>query len=82
MREYTNGKKAVITKIVCNQCGKELKIENEIVLEDRLSVDKSWGYFSEKDGILHSFDLCEKCYDNLIKGFIIPVSKKNQRELL
>lgn len=82
MREYTQAKQAMIQRVRCNRCGKELKIENEIVTEDYLSVEKEWGYFSEQDGEVHSFDLCESCYHTLIQGFVIPVTKKNQSELI
>lgn len=82
MREYTKGREAILKKVVCNQCNKQLKIENGIVLEDRLAVEKSWGYFSKKDGVVHSFDLCEECYDNIIKGFVLPITVKKQNELL
>ncbi len=54
-------------KIVCNKCGRE--IENE----DVLSVEKRWGYFSNKDNEVHKFDLCEKCYDEFISTFQIKV---------
>lgn len=54
-------------KIVCNKCGRE--IENE----DVLSIEKRWGYFSNKDNDVHKFDLCEKCYDEFISTFQIPV---------
>ena len=54
-------------KIVCNKCGRE--IENE----DVLSIEKRWGYFSNKDNEVHKFDLCEKCYDEFISTFQIPV---------
>lgn len=82
MREYTKGKKAELTKVICNGCGKALAVKNNIILEDWLSVDKAWGYFSEKDGVVHAFDLCEECYDKMVKGFAIPVSVNNQKELL
>lgn len=54
-------------KVVCNKCGRE------IVNEDALSVEKRWGYFSNKDNDVHKFDLCEKCYDEFISTFQIPV---------
>ena len=54
-------------KIVCNKCGRV--IENE----DVLSLEKRWGYFSNKDNDVHKFDLCEKCYDEFISTFQIPV---------
>lgn len=54
-------------KIVCNKCGRE--IENE----DVLSIEKRWGYFSNKDNEVHKFDLCEKCYDEFVSTFQIKV---------
>lgn len=54
-------------KIVCNKCGRE--IENE----DVLSIEKRWGYFSNKDNEVHKFDLCEKCYDEFVSTFQISV---------
>ena len=41
-----------------------------------------WGYFSQKDGESHSFDLCEECYDRLTGGFQIPPEKYAEKELL
>lgn len=69
-------------KIYCNMCGKSIRIENQIPMEDMLSVEKSWGYFSEKDGEVHSFELCEECYDKLVKGFAFPPSVKKQKEMI
>ena len=68
--------------IFCNMCGREIKMENDRAREGVLSVEKAWGYFSEKDGEVHSFDLCEKCYDRLVNQFEIPVTVKKQTELL
>lgn len=64
----------------CNQCGKELKIENGILAEDCLQVKKEWGYFSEKDLETDEFCLCEACYDALVASFRIPVKKNCQTE--
>lgn len=60
--------KQVVDKVLCNMCG------NEIVCNDYLHVDKMWGYSSNKDNELHSFDICEKCYDKLIKEFKIKLT--------
>ena len=48
-----------ILQVVCNCCRRPLPVENGIVLEDYIHVDKAWGYFSERDGETIAFDLCE-----------------------
>lgn len=56
----------------CNACGKELKMDHGILLEDAFEARKQWGYFSKKDTQMHSFVLCEKCYDQMIERFVYP----------
>ena len=58
--------------IYCNVCGKKLFVEKGILKEDAFEAKKQWGYFSKKDGMLHSFVICEKCYDDMIEKFVIP----------
>ena len=65
-----------MVKIICNMCGKEIETENGILMEDVLSVEKRWGYPSDKDNEVHRFDLCETCYDRWIQSFQIPVEKE------
>lgn len=59
-------------KLICNGCGRELKEENGILREDMFEGKKQWGYFSERDGEVDSFLLCEKCYQEMIKKFAVP----------
>jgi len=80
MRVYANNRK--LTKIVCNQCGRMIKIENGIPKEGVFQVIKAWEYFSEKDGQIDCFDLCEPCYDTWTAGFSIPLEVKENTELL
>ena len=68
--------------LFCNMCGREIRVEKGIAREGVLSVEQNWGYFSEKDGESHSFDLCEACYDRLTAGFKIPPEKNTEKELL
>lgn len=82
MRQYLDENRKYYKKIVCNQCGSELKLENGIVQEGVYFGDARWGYFSKKDGERHSFDLCEECYEALIKGFQIPVTVEDDTEFL
>ncbi len=82
MRQYHHIKKTEeikeISKMICNQCGKEIQVVNGQAREGVFSADYSWGYFSEKDGEKHSFELCEECYDALLKGFRIPAEIEEQ----
>lgn len=68
--------------MICNMCGRSLLVENGIPKEDYIQVSKPWGYFSEKDGKIYNFLLCEKCSDNLVKSFLVPVDIKDATELL
>ena len=48
MREYkiTMAEKNVLSRIVCNGCGKEISMD----CADHFHGEKTWGYFSDKDG--------------------------------
>ena len=76
MRQYHKKEIDEINKIICNKCGREIMIENGIVKADVFSAEKRWGYFSDKDNETHRFDLCEECYDEFVKSFLIPVEKE------
>ena len=68
--------------VICNRCKKELTVENGVVKEGYFCGDSLFGYFSKKDGVKHSFDLCEECYDKIIESFAIPVKAEEINELL
>lgn len=73
MRQYKIEGTKVVDKIICNKCGKEIFVNNGIQEADTFSVQKRWGYFSEKDNEQHSFDLCEECYDAWVATFQVPI---------
>ncbi|MCI8308025.1 MAG: hypothetical protein HFH14_08270 [Lachnospiraceae bacterium] len=72
----------VYMKIMCNACGRELRNENGILMEDAFEAVKEWGYFSKKDLEVHKFVICEECYDRMVGGFAIPVSKSDKKEAM
>lgn len=74
MRTYKETVIRVKDETFCNCCGK--KIEKE----DFVEIEKIWGYFSGKDGVKESFDLCETCYDKITAGFKIPPERKDITE--
>ena len=76
MRQYKMQETKETEKIICNKCGKEIVVKNGVAEADALSVEKRWGYFSNKDNEVHVFDLCEECYDKWIATFLIPIEEK------
>lgn len=80
MRKYKNEKTENNGILICNKCGRKLQVSNGRVMEGVCTVEVDWGYFSHKDGEHHSFDLCETCYDQLIKEFRIPVTISEKTE--
>lgn len=71
MRTYIEKEKQELElhKVYCNQCGKELLVEDGIVKEGCFHSEHEFDYFSRKDGYIYSLDLCEKCFDIWIAGF-------------
>ena len=71
MREYklTLQEEKVLSRVVCNGCGREIPLESA----DYFHGEKTWGYFSEKDGRQDYFDLCEACYDKMVSGFVLKL---------
>ena len=65
-----------VTGIVCNKCGRVIPVVEGVPQEDVLSMDKRWGYFSEKDNRRDHFDLCESCYDELTRNFKIKMEEE------
>ena len=82
MRKFNDGQDRKLVEVVCNKCGKKLKVENGHLKEYCFSADAVFGYFSRKDGMTQHFDLCEDCYDELTAQFTVPVEEKEELELL
>lgn len=78
MRQYKNSTKEIkeINKVICNKCGKEIRLAGGVPEEDMLEVEKRWGYFSGKDNRRDRFELCEECYDELLESFLIPAESE------
>lgn len=82
MRRYGDGQDRMLMKVVCNKCGRQLKVENGYLKEFCFTGDAAFGYFSHKDGTVHHFDLCEDCYDDLTVQFAVPVEEVQELEML
>ena len=68
--------------IYCNKCGGVICLKEDVEKADYLKIEKSWGYFSNKDGICQHIQICEACYDEWVKTFVIPLEEKENTELL
>lgn len=82
MRRYEDESNGQLIQVVCNQCKKDLKLENGYIKEGCFAADFCFGYFSKRDGMRHKFDLCEECYNRMIAGFQVPVEEVTENELL
>ena len=82
MRKYAKMKNASLEELCCNQCGKKLLVEQGVIREGSFHAEAVFGYFSRKDGVRHNWDLCEDCYDRLVKSFVIPPQEEEAVELL
>ena len=82
MRKYSNEEKRILAAVVCNGCGRQLKVENGELKEGCFCGRQAFGYFSTMDGEMHSFDLCEKCYHEFVHKFKIPVRIEEMTELV
>lgn len=79
MKKYADKKNM---QVYCNCCGRQMKVQGGILMEGAAPVQIDWGYFSGRDGETHKFDLCEDCYETIIKNFSVPVEVVRRKELL
>ena len=71
MREnkITMAEKYVLSRVVCNGCGKEISMD----AADHFHGEKTWGYFSDMDGRQDCFDLGEECDDKITENFAVKL---------
>lgn len=80
MKKY--GLNGQLECVICNCCGKKLAVNNGIVREGVLMVDHAWDFFSEKDGEVHHWDMCEGCYDQMTAQFCLEIDVEEQVEFV
>lgn len=80
MRKYN--REHQLLQVTCNKCGKTTETENFILKEDYFTCEKSWGYFSNRDGEVDRWDLCENCYNEMVKGFKVAIETHDKTELM
>lgn len=67
-----------IDKVYCNACGREIKMNKYGYFDDYLTVEKRWSYGSRFDNQVHSFDLCQDCYNILIESLQVKPDVENE----
>ncbi|MFV0520525.1 MAG: hypothetical protein ACK5LY_09680 [Lachnospirales bacterium] len=56
----------------CNKCGDEIKKDLYGYYNSHFKSSFRWQYPSKFDNEVHSFKLCENCYEEFIESFKIP----------
>lgn len=82
MRKFSEQESRKLTEVRCNCCGRKITVTNGIVREGCIRVEAPFGFFSQKDGQTHCFDLCEACYDKITADFQIPAEIREETEFL
>ncbi|MCL2052238.1 MAG: hypothetical protein FWG91_11030 [Lachnospiraceae bacterium] len=82
MRIFEENNPKKILAINCNKCKKTIMAEDNIIKEGIFEASYRFGYFSKKDGEIHSFDLCEDCYDEITGDFLIPPLVTELKEII
>ncbi|MDD6810550.1 MAG: hypothetical protein PUD93_01585 [Lachnospiraceae bacterium] len=82
MRIYLDEKEKELVTVLCNQCQKELLVENGILKEECIHITHDFGFFGKRDGETCHFDLCENCFHKMIAKFQIPADWQDRKELL
>ncbi len=73
MKETANKSVAVVIDIACDACGASVVPDVQKTYQENLSdfsefgvLQASYGYGSNQDGDSFHFDLCEKCFGELV----------------
>lgn len=82
MKNYINIKSKKLQSVKCNMCSMKIESKNGILTQGAFVARYQWNYFSNKDGEIHNFTLCENCYDKFINNFKIPVDIEKTTELM
>lgn len=82
MRKFSEQESRRLLEVSCNCCGRKMMVKNGIVEEGCISLEVPFGYFTEKDGLVHRFDLCEACYNRIVAGFQLPVETEEKTEFM
>ena len=76
MRKYEKRFKEVLVDVVCDCCGGSCSRSPACAGSAEYGVlEADWGYWSRKDGESFRRDLCEDCFDKVVK-FLSSISEE------
>ena len=90
MKKYKTRQAKVLVDICCDVCGNSCKNElgtardhigdmcNQAADFEFATISANWGYCSRKDGESYHLDLCENCFDAVVK--YVDTIKTQKRE--
>lgn len=78
----SDGSEKMLRAVICNGCGRQLKVEKGMLREGCFCAEQTFGYFSSMDGKKISFDLCEDCFEKLLERLAVPAKVEEETELL
>lgn len=79
-QEFIQVERDIIDEVLCNCCGKPIDPATYDSDTDSkrdpefIHIRKWWGYYSQFDGEIHDFDICQECYKKWVSQFTIPIS--------
>ena len=67
--------------LYCNCCGNIIPEGYTEKTKEFVHLEKTWGYFSKKDGISQTADICEDCMEAWMAQFCIPPQTVERTEI-
>ena len=61
--------------VICDRCGLEQKMHHGMSDRDIIEIRHQYGYGSPKDGDYIEADICEVCFDEIVKKMNITVRR-------
>lgn len=87
MRKYRSRPIRTLVAIHCDVCDKSCQhpefLGDNVVNENDFEVatlSAVWGYGSRKDGEKHCIDLCEDCFDDVVKYIQDRTTQKREQQ--
>jgi len=74
-------KATIIVSIDCDRCGKNVKVENGVPIEDMLMLQKIWSPESHWPDEQHTIEICQDCYEEIINHFNIDMERVKVRSI-